>query len=80
VVFAIFALLHYHGSQRFWIALPCLVGALLFDKLASSHADRDADENVQETDLSIDSKNKGIIEALKVLLKNKNPLVLTDAN
>jgi hypothetical protein len=79
VVFAIFALLYYDGSHRFYVALPCLVTALLFDKLAFKRADHDEDEDVQETDLLADAKKKGRIEALKVLLKNKNPLVLADA-
>jgi len=79
VLFAIFALLYYHGSQRFYVALPCLVAAFLFDKLAFNRTDPDEDEKIQDTDSPIDSKKEGIIEALKVLLKNKNPLVLADA-
>ena len=47
VIFAIFALLNYPGYQKFLIALPCLVGALMTDKQASRVAERDAGEYVQ---------------------------------
>ncbi len=79
IVFAVFALLNYEGSQKLLIPLACLAGALLVDKRASTLANQKGKQLSHGRDLFENKETRKSEEALEALLNNKNVLILTDA-
>jgi len=79
IVFAVFALLNYKGSQKSLIPLACLVGALLVDKRASTLTNQNGKQLSHDQDLFKNKETRKSEEALEALLNNKNVLILTDA-
>ena len=79
LIFAIYALLKYSGSQRLLVSLSCLVGMFVVGKIETSFTERSKRENGQSDDMSKKDGTKTKFKVLDCLLKSKNVLLLTDA-
>ncbi len=79
LIFAIYALLKYSGSQRLVVSLSCLVGMFVVGKIETSFTERSKQENGQSDDMSKKDGTKTKFKVLDCLLKSKNVLLLTDA-
>ncbi len=73
IVFAFYALLKYTGTQRFFIALTCLISMFVVGKVETGPTER------SENDLTKKDATKTTSHALDSLLKSKNVQVLIDA-
>jgi hypothetical protein len=78
-LFALYALLKFSGNQRLLVSLACLVGMLVLEKVETSFTERSKQEKDQSDDASKKDETKTTSQALDVLLKSKNVLLLTDA-
>jgi hypothetical protein len=79
LIFAIYALLKYSGSQRLLVSLSCLVGMFVVGKVETSFTEPSKRENGQSDDMSKKDGTKTKFKVLDCLLKSKNVLLLTDA-
>jgi hypothetical protein len=73
IIFAFYALLKYTGSQRFLIALACLISMFVVGKVETDS------KKTSEDDLAKKDATKTTSHALDRLLKSKNVQVLIDA-
>jgi len=79
LIFAIYALMKYSGSQRLLVSLACLVGMFVVGKVETSFTEPSKRENGQSDDMSKKDDAKTTSQVLNCLLKSKNVLLLTDA-
>lgn len=79
LIFAFYALLQFSGNQRLIVPLSCLAGMFVVGKVETRFSERSKQENDQSDDASNKDETKTTLQALDLLLKSKNVLLLTDA-
>lgn len=79
MVFAVYSVFHFSGSQQKFIALFCLLAAYGLERLNAKTVTKvDVKSNVKTSKEEVKGKD-AVVDNLNCLLKSRNPLVIADA-